>query len=392
MRVKRSRIVIAWLLVCFFWLQNRASAQDLQLPGDYSIDLQLAETGRSHIMKGTAEITGTRANEIGNDVFHRLTSAGFSQPYPWKLTLVNSGSVNASSTAGGQVYVFGGILPILGQNEGLWAAALSHETAHTGRRHQVRVYMQLLYNQRMVQFYRSRAAAGDKSANWALIGFVAASALTLKKLQRDQEHDADQQGMLVMARAGYHPDFVFALHHLLLMNTGERSKFSAFFADHPRWETRDQRSDRVYADALGEFNHQWPNALLSPGGGPPVVAFIGKPQAKENKETQTADITVPLFCRNAEGPVVLVVVFLKDNRPVKAADPEFADKDGNLTFAQNADCPAREDNTPLEVHVPARAVSAGERSLKAEALIGNKSELIARSAVFDIHFPKVKKH
>jgi predicted Zn-dependent protease len=65
----------------------------------------------------------------------------------------------------------------------------------------------------MIQYYRARVAAGDKSANWALAGFVIGSRIAFKKLERDQEHDADQQGMLMMARAGYHPDFVFALHH-----------------------------------------------------------------------------------------------------------------------------------------------------------------------------------
>jgi hypothetical protein len=120
-------------------------------------------------------------------------------------------------------------------------------------------------------------------------------------MEREQEHEADQKGMLIMARAGYHPDFVFALHHLLLADTGEQSKFGAFFSGHPRWETRDQRSDRVYGDALAEFNRLWPDAVTSPGGKPPVVAFVGKPEVTEDKQTGMADVRVPLYCRNSEG-------------------------------------------------------------------------------------------
>jgi len=210
-----------------------AFSQNLTLPADYGIDLQLAEAGRSHIMAGNAEIIGTTANETGDEVFHRLISAGFDQPFSWKLTLVNNGIVNANSTAGGQVYVYGGLVPLLGQNRGMWAAVLSHEAAHTARRHQVRRYLQEVYIQRMIAYYRARAAGGDKNANWSLIGFATASKVALKKLERDQEHDADQQGMFLMARAGYHPDYVFALHHLLLMRTGEQSKFAAFFSAIP---------------------------------------------------------------------------------------------------------------------------------------------------------------
>jgi predicted Zn-dependent protease len=117
-----------------YFLSGTAFGQDLQLPIDYGIDLQLAETSRSFVMGGNPEITGTSANEIGDDVFRHLVSAGFSQPYPWRLTLVNNNVVNAASTAGGKIYVHGGMLPLLGQNKGLWAAVLSHETAHTGRR------------------------------------------------------------------------------------------------------------------------------------------------------------------------------------------------------------------------------------------------------------------
>jgi len=184
------------LFVAFLFLHEMASCQDLQLPNEYGVDLQLAEAGRSFVMGGSPEITGTSANQIGDEVFQHLISAGFSQPYPWHLTLVNNNVMNAASTAGGKIYVHGGMLPLLGQNKGLWAAVLSHETAHTGRRHQVILYQRKMYNQRMVQYYRARIAAGDKSANWALIGFVAASNIALKKLERDQEHDADQQGML----------------------------------------------------------------------------------------------------------------------------------------------------------------------------------------------------
>jgi hypothetical protein len=282
------------------------------------------------------------------------------------------------------------MLPLLGQNRGLWAAVLSHETAHTGRRHQVVLYQRKLYNQLMIQYYRARIAAGDKSANWALVGFVAASRIALKKLERDQEHDADQQGMLLMARAGYHPDYVFALHHLLLMNTGEQSKFGAFFSDHPRWETRDQRDDKVYTDALAEYNHLWPDPAVSPGGRAPVVAFLGQPISKEDKKTGTADVTLPMYCRNSDEPVDIVLVFQKDNHPVRAADPKFADKDGNLDFRDKADCLQKNETTPILLHLPSSAVSNKDRSIRAEAFISSNGALIAETKTFSVHFPKAK--
>lgn len=114
-----------------------------------------------------------------------------------------------------------------------------------------------------------RAAAGDKSANWSISAPIAE-----KKLSRELEHDADITGMLLMARAGYHPDNEFAVHHLLKAESGEQSKVAVFFSTHPRWETRDQRDDKTYLNALAEFNRLWPDASSSPGGTPPAVAFL----------------------------------------------------------------------------------------------------------------------
>jgi len=271
-------LAVALCLICPFiqasGKRKPATVEEMQLPSDFGVDLQLANSSRPRMMNGATEIIGTSANVIGGSVFDTLVKAGFSQPYPWKLTLVNANIVNAGSTAGGQVYVYGGLINLLSSSKGLWAATLSHEVAHTGLRHQVKVFVQQLYNQLMVEYYQARARAGDNSANWGLIGFSVAAPLALKRIERDQEHSADQTGMMLMARAGYHPDFVFALHHLLRLHTGEQSKFAAFFSDHPRWETRDQRSERMYADALSEFNRLWPDPNSSPGGVPPPVAFL----------------------------------------------------------------------------------------------------------------------
>lgn len=344
-------------------------------------------------MGTSTEMLGTPFNPISSVVFSNLlASSGYgAESYPWKVTLVNSSVVNASSTPGGQLYVYGGLIQLIGQNKGLWAAVLSHETAHTGLRHGVRLCLQQEYNERMIEYYRFRMRQGDKSAGISLAAFQISSALLMKKMEREQEHQADQQGMLIMARAGYHPDFVFALHHLLSMNSGEQSKFAAFFSDHPRWETRDQRSDRLYADALAEFNRQWPDVASSPGGSPPVVAFIGKPQSSENRQEVEADLSIPLYCRNSKSPVDLLVRLFKDNKPVKTNDQRYSDQSGNFVLRQETECLDRDDAVPLSIRIPATAVSEHERSTKATLLIASSGEMIASFRSFDVHFPKLSK-
>src|SRR5437016_5929300 len=100
--------------------RKSATVEEMQLPSDFGIDLQLAISSRPRMMNGATEIIGTSANLIGGSVFDTLVKAGFSQVYPWKLTLVNTNVMNAGSTAGGQVYVYGGLINLLSSSQGLW--------------------------------------------------------------------------------------------------------------------------------------------------------------------------------------------------------------------------------------------------------------------------------
>lgn len=381
----RGPLVVLFLI----FLAVAPVRSQVTLPLDYEIDLQLGLSKDVEFLGGANEIKGTPPNETGERVFKDLINAGFAVPFPWQLKLVNSPSINAASSAGGRVYVYKGMIDQIGESRGLWAAVLSHEVSHTGMRHQVRTYLQRAYNDRMLRSYRIRIANGDTNANWELLGFQIAAPIALAKMMRDQEHQADANGMVVMARAGYHPDYVFALHRTMRWNVGDQSKFGAFFSSHPRWETRSQRSEKVYQDALAEFNRRWPQAELSPGGVPPVVAFLEKVTAKENKRDKTADISVPIYCHNANTAEV-VVLFEKDKQLVKANDPTLADNAGNLFFASKVDCSDRE-GLPALLRLPATAVSERDRKVKAfVSVFDSNNQLIEQSKKFDVKFPKAR--
>ena len=175
------------------------------------------------------------------------------------------------------------------------------------------------------------------------------------------------------------------------MNTGEQSKFAAFFSDHPRWETRDQRDDKIYTDALAEYNRLWPDPVASPGGRAPVVVFLGQPTSIENKTTGAADIFLPMYCRNSDEPVDIMLAFRKDGHPVKAADPQFADKEGNLAVHEKDDCLQKNETIPISLHLPSAAVSDRDRSITAAAFIASNGALIAETKAFGVHFPKLRK-
>jgi len=395
-----------YLLACFtiaaLFLPQVASAQkhrkanlreDVDLPADFALDYQLGLAERGRIRGSSPLLEGTPYNEAGTAVFTKLVQnpsvASLGLPYRWNFTIVNDGSVNAYSLPDGEVSVGSGLAKLIGTNPGLWSAVLSHETAHTARRHAVRKYLYNVYVATQIQYYQARVRAGDNNANWSLVGIRIAAPIAAAKLSRDLEHDADIQGMKLMAREGYHPDYVFALHHLLRAASGEQSKFAAFFSSHPRWETRDQRDDRAYADALAEYNRLWPDPNDSPGGKPPLVAFAGKASALENKKDKIADLTLPIYCRNATEPLQLVVNFSKDKHPIQAQDQQYRNERGELTIRQEFECSEKTEAVPIVLHLPATLVSKDKRNVEALAYVySGGGAFLEEFKPFHVHFPK----
>src|SRR5467141_2206588 len=199
-------------------------SEDVDLPIDFALDYQLGLSERGKIRGSSALLENTAYNEAGITVFTKLVQnpsvASLGLPYRWNFTIVDDGSVNAHSLPDGEVSVGSGLAKLIGTNPGLWSAVLSHETAHTARRHAVRKYLYGVYVNEMIQYYQLRARAGDNSANWAVVGLRISAPIAAARLSRNLEHDADIQGMMLMAREGYHPDYVFGLHHLVRANTG----------------------------------------------------------------------------------------------------------------------------------------------------------------------------
>ena len=284
---------------------------------------------------------------VGTDVFHDLvgTSLVAEAKLDWRFAILENDSVNAYSDARGHVWVAGGLAQLLNEDRGLWAAVLSHEIAHVILRH----------------------------PNLALKGLHLALPYVFGKVLRDREHRADATGMMLMAGAGYHPDSVFALQHLLRQVRGEIPKPLAFLSTHPRWDTREEHSRRVYEEALAEFERRWPDAATSPGGLPPLLAFLGDPQVSAAPEPSTVELRVPLHCRNARGPVSVVL------------SPEHGSDIGK-EFRQETHCPEQEDGV---LRVPLDQAQAGSRrSFRARVSVyGTDGRLRALSKAFEVRFP-----
>jgi hypothetical protein len=260
--------------------------------------METAARLRPSLLAQSAPVSGRFIT--GRRVLARLLDGAGPANLHWELRIVDDELLNAFSSPDGTIYVDRSLAQLAGTNAGLWAAILSHEVAHVVRRDWARRY---LY-EKSLREANGAVMLGDgglTSAGWMDTRHASEA---LAQFCRQIEVEADAAGLMLMSRAGYHPDFVPALHHLLQAQAAA-ARASAL-AMHPRWETRDGELARAYAAAGLEFDRLWPDPYESPGGNPPIVVFVGA-AAIRTVRSNAWEIQVPMRCDNLAGAVEVVL-------------------------------------------------------------------------------------
>ena len=123
--------------------------------------------------------------------------------YGYRVTILNSPSINAFSLPGGYIYVTRGLLALANDSAEV-AAVLAHEMAHITARHAIEREQQAQSAAIVSQVVSD--VVGDAEAGAAA---VAVTRGQLAQFSRQQELQADTIGIRTMARAGYDPDGAF---------------------------------------------------------------------------------------------------------------------------------------------------------------------------------------
>jgi hypothetical protein len=301
-----KRVCPLLIFLCLLGAVSGAGQQALdvsEVPSQFKLDMETAARLRPQLTALSIAVSARYAT--GSLVFDRLAAQAATQStlnLSWQLRIVEDGQLNAYSSPDGTVYVESGLARLAGSRAGLWAAILSHEIAHIVRRDWARRYR---YQKYLESGGGAGLVLGDPSLPSTSWQDSERASADMGRFGRQMEVEADREGLMMMARAGYHPDFVPALHHLLHAR-GLGTNQASIYAMHPCWEERDQELTRAYVTASIEFAHRWPEWYASPGGNPPVVVFAEEPTFRKTgaKEWQ---IQIPMRCQNLAGAVEVVL-------------------------------------------------------------------------------------
>jgi predicted Zn-dependent protease len=160
--------------------------------------------------------------------------------WDWQVNVMESKEINAYCMAGGKMMVYTGLLDQIKPTDDELAAVMGHEISHALREH-VRERMSRAKAQQMgllgaAALVGLSTKSGDNAVKTlALGGAVATVALTLPN-SRTAEHEADEVGLELMARAGYNPNAALTLWEKMSAKGG--AKPPEFLSTHPSDQAR----------------------------------------------------------------------------------------------------------------------------------------------------------
>jgi predicted Zn-dependent protease len=146
----------------------------------------------------------------------------------WQFNVQKTKDMNAYCMPGGRIMVYSGLIETLDLSDAELATVMAHEVAHALREH-TRERVSRAYAQQLV--LSGAAAVTGVSEGTANIANMVAEVTFQLPFSRDQESEADQIGLELMARAGYDPRAAVKLWNK--MAAAQQSGQPKFLSTHP---------------------------------------------------------------------------------------------------------------------------------------------------------------
>ena len=172
---------------------------------------------------------------------HSLGAQVGPSPFEFKFYMINAPDPNAFAIPGGYIFVTTGLI-VLAENEQEVAGVLSHEISHVTGRH----VAQMIERSKRINIATLAAiiagaligGGGRTSEAVAATAMASAEAFALK-YTRENETDADQNGLNLLVKAGYDPNgMITFLNRIYKIELTSIPKIPSYLLTHPAIENR----------------------------------------------------------------------------------------------------------------------------------------------------------
>lgn len=203
-------------------------------------ELQLGLQAFSQMKQEVPVSKDPKVNALVEKVGRRIAAVATLPGAQWEFVVFESQDANAFCLPGGKVGVYTGILPITRDEAGL-ATVIGHEVAHAAAHHGAERMSRAMITQGIGEVATAYVGGKDQRYQAAFgslygIGIQVGEALPHS---RAQESEADQIGLIWMAKAGYDPEAAVGFwQRFAEYNRSRGSNTPLFLRTHPLDEQR----------------------------------------------------------------------------------------------------------------------------------------------------------
>ena len=200
---------------------------------------QEVEMGTSYAQQINAQlpiVSDPEINRYINVLGDSISKLADDRSLDWHFYVVNANEVNAFAVPGGFVYVNRGLIE-RADNLSQLAGVLGHEIGHVTRRHSVKQMQQMQKANIGVTLACILTSVCSSQAGQAAINV--AGAAVFARFSREDEQEADAEGIKNVVRAGIDPRGIPQMFEKLLAERrASPSGVEAWFSTHPLEEDR----------------------------------------------------------------------------------------------------------------------------------------------------------
>lgn len=228
------------LSICF--MPSAGNAQGLQLdmggatlrmePESAKEEADLGRLVAGQLLGAAKLVQKPELQRYVNLVGRRVADQSERKDLQWSFGVIDSTAVNAFAAPGGRVLVTTALLGRL-ETEDELAAVLAHEVAHVVRKHHYRV----IRKQKMLEFGSQAVAINDDAGMAAKLSGMVAQILA-RGLDQASEFEADRDGMVYAARAGYDASALIRVMEKLASLSKKDESADLLLSTHPSPESR----------------------------------------------------------------------------------------------------------------------------------------------------------
>jgi len=182
----------------------------------------------------------------------------------WEFVVFEGDQLNAFALPGGKVGIYSGIFNLVEEESDL-ATVISHEIAHVAAQHgNQRMSRQMLVVAGGVILAAATQKQETKKRNAMLAAYGLGSQVgVVLPFSRGQELEADQVGLIYMARAGYNPRRALVFWEKM-MQKRDPNFMPELLSTHPAHKSRIAALERQIEVAIDEYNASRPIPFVKP--------------------------------------------------------------------------------------------------------------------------------